>query len=57
MALLYGFVKTGLPEELFFRGLISGGLSRRFSPLWANLGQALIFLVPHLLVLRIMPEM
>jgi membrane protease YdiL (CAAX protease family) len=32
MALLYGFVKTGLPEELFFRGLISGGLSRRFSP-------------------------
>jgi len=62
MALLYGFVKTGLPEELLFRGLIAGGLiagglSRRFSPLWANLGQALIFVVPHLLVLRIMPEM
>ena len=31
MALLYGFVKTGLPEELFFRGLIAGG-SRAASP-------------------------
>jgi membrane protease YdiL (CAAX protease family) len=57
MALLYGVVKTGLPEELLFRGLIAGSLSRRFAPLWANLGQALIFLVPHLFVLRIMPEM
>lgn len=57
MALLYGVVKTGFPEELLFRGLIAGSLSRRLSPLWANLGQALIFLVPHLLVLRIMPEM
>lgn len=57
MALLYGVVKTGLPEELLFRGLIAGSLSRRLAPLWANLGQALIFLVPHLLVLRIMPEM
>jgi membrane protease YdiL (CAAX protease family) len=57
MALLYGVVKTGFPEELLFRGLIAGSLSQRFSTLWANLGQALIFLVPHLLVLRIMPEM
>ena len=57
MALLYGVVQTGFSEELLFRGLIAGSLSRRFSFLWANLGQALIFLVPHLLVLRIMPEM
>jgi len=57
MALLYGVVKTGFPEELLFRGLIAGSLSRRLSPLWANLGQALIFFAPHLLVLRIMPEM
>jgi membrane protease YdiL (CAAX protease family) len=57
MALLYGIVKTGFTEELLFRGLIAGSLSRRFSVLWANLGQAIIFLIPHLLVLRIMPEM
>ena len=57
MALLYGVVKTGFPEELLFRGLIAGSLSRRVSLVWANLGQALIFLIPHLLVLRIMPEM
>ena len=54
MALLYGVVKTGFPEELLFRGLIAGSLSRRFSLLWANVVQALIFLIPHLLVLRIM---
>jgi membrane protease YdiL (CAAX protease family) len=57
MALLYGVVKTGFSEELLFRGLIAGSLSRRVSFLWANLGQALIFLAPHLFVLRIMPEM
>lgn len=57
MALLYGVVKTGFTEELLFRGMIAGSLSRRFSLLWANLVQALIFLIPHLLVLRIMPEM
>jgi membrane protease YdiL (CAAX protease family) len=57
MALLYGVVKTGFPEELLFRGLIAGSLSRRCPILGANLGQALIFLAPHLLVLRIMPEM
>ncbi len=57
MALLYGVVKTGFSEELLFRGLIAGSLSRRLSLLWANLVQALIFLVPHLLLLLIMPEM
>ena len=57
MAFLYGVVKTGFPEELLFRGLIAGSLSRRLPLLWANLGQALIFVVPHLFVLRIMPEM
>jgi membrane protease YdiL (CAAX protease family) len=57
MALLYGAVKTGFSEELLFRGLIAGSLSRRLPLLWANLGQALIFLLPHLFVLTIMPEM
>jgi membrane protease YdiL (CAAX protease family) len=57
MALLYGVVATGFPEELLFRGLISGSLSRRLPVTWANLGQALVFFLPHLLVLRVMPEM
>jgi len=57
MALLYGVIKTGFTEELLFRGLIAGSLSRRFSLLWANVVQALVFLIPHLLVLRVMPQM
>ena len=57
MALLYGVVQTGFPEELLFRGLIAGSLARRLSGGWANLLQALIFLAPHLLILRVMPEM
>jgi membrane protease YdiL (CAAX protease family) len=57
MALLYGVVKTGFSEEFLFRGLVAGSLSRRLPILWANLAQALLFLVPHLLVLRVMPEM
>src|SRR5262249_23644610 len=53
VALLYGFVKTGFPEELLFRGLIAGSLSRRL-PFWrANVTQALIFLLPHLAALRV----
>jgi len=57
MALLYGIVKTGFAEELLFRGLIAGSLGRRLPLLWANLIQALVFLLPHLLVLTVMPEM
>jgi membrane protease YdiL (CAAX protease family) len=57
MAVLYGVVQTGFPEELLFRGLIAGSLSRRLPVAWANLGQALIFFLPHLLVLLVMPEM
>lgn len=56
LALLYGVVKTGFSEEFLFRGLIAGSLSRRLSILWANVLQALIFLLPHLLILFIMPE-
>lgn len=57
MALLYGIVQTGFAEELLFRGLIAGSLSRRLPLIWANLLQALIFMVPHILVLRVMPEL
>lgn len=56
MALLYGLIKTGFAEELLFRGLIAGSLSRRLSVGWADLLQAVLFLVPHLLVLSFMPE-
>ncbi|MBZ0113664.1 MAG: CPBP family intramembrane metalloprotease [Thermoanaerobaculia bacterium] len=56
MAILYGVFKTGFPEELLFRGLIAGSLSRRLPFLWANSIQALLFLAPHLLLLKIVPE-
>jgi membrane protease YdiL (CAAX protease family) len=55
-AILYGVVQTALAEELLFRGLITGGLSRRLPFLWANVLQALIFLLPHLLILLVAPE-
>jgi membrane protease YdiL (CAAX protease family) len=50
-------VKTGFTEELLFRGLIAGSLSRRMPLPWANLWQALIFLLPHLLILLARPEL
>ncbi|MGB8635428.1 MAG: CPBP family intramembrane glutamic endopeptidase [Rhodanobacteraceae bacterium] len=57
MALLYGVVKTGFAEEFLFRGLIAGSLGRRLPLIWANVLQALVFLLPHALVLLIMPSM
>ena len=57
MALLHGVVATGFTEELLFRGLIAGSLSRRLPIVWANVGQAVIFLVPHLFAVAVMPEM
>lgn len=57
MALLHGVVKTGFAEEFLFRGLIAGSLGRRLSLPWANLCQASIFLLPHLPVAVLMPEM
>lgn len=57
LALIYGVFKTGFAEEFLFRGLIAGSLGRRMPLVWANLLQAFIFLLPHLLLLRIMPEM
>lgn len=57
MALLYGVVATGFSEEFLFRGLIAGSLGRRMPLPWANLLQALIFTLPHLLILFVMAEM
>lgn len=49
-AFLNGAVQTGFAEELLFRGLITGSLSRRLSLFWANLIQAFIFFLPHLAI-------
>ena len=57
LALLYGVIKTGFAEEFLFRGLIAGSLGRRLRLPWANLLQAAIFLLPHLMLLRTMPEL
>ncbi len=57
LALLFGVIKTGFSEELLFRGLIAGSLSRRLSLGWANFWQAVIFLLPHLLLAFVAPEM
>lgn len=57
MSLVYGILKTGFPEEFFFRGLIAGSLGRRLPLLWANLIQALVFLAPHVLVVLVIPEL
>lgn len=57
MALLYGVVATGFGEEFLFRGLIAGSLSRRLPLIRANVAQAAIFLLPHLLILRVRPEL
>ena len=57
LALIYGVVKTGFAEELLFRGLIAGSLGRRLPLLWANVIQSTIFLLPHLPLLLIVPEL
>lgn len=57
LAILNGVVQTAFAEELLFRGLIAGSLSRRLPIVWTNVLQALIFLLPHLLILQVMPEM
>lgn len=57
MALLFGIFKTGFAEELLFRGLIAGSLGRRLSLPWANLWQASIFLIPHLPLIVLAPEL
>jgi membrane protease YdiL (CAAX protease family) len=54
-ALIYAFLAAGLGEELLFRGLIAGALGRRMARWKANLLQALIFLLPHLLILLVAP--
>lgn len=42
-----------LGEEIFFRGLLGGWLVRRFGCMIGNTLQALVFLLPHLLLLLV----
>lgn len=56
LAFLNGAVQTAFTEELLFRGLIAGSLSRRLSLGWANLAQAFLFLLPHFAILIFAPE-
>jgi membrane protease YdiL (CAAX protease family) len=56
-AFIYGFLGTGFPEELLFRGLIGGVLFRRLGFWKANFLQAFIFLLPHLLILIVAPNL
>ena len=55
--LSYGMVNAGFGEELLFRGLIAGAVGRRMSLRVANALQALIFLLPHLLILLVAPNL
>jgi membrane protease YdiL (CAAX protease family) len=52
-AWLYEAVYVALGEEVFFRGLIGGVLFRRLGFAVGNVLQALIFLLPHLLLLSV----
>lgn len=53
----YGLIATGVPEELLFRGLIAGALFRRWSFWKANVLQASIFVLPHLVILLVAPRL
>lgn len=55
--LIYGFLSTGFPEELLFRGLIAGSIFRRLAFWKANVIQAAIFTLPHFLILFIAPSL
>lgn len=46
-------VVTALSEEILFRGFLAGLLHRRMPLGWANLAQATLFVLPHLLILTV----
>jgi hypothetical protein len=53
LAFVYEAVYVALGEEVLFRGLIGGVLFRRLGFAVGNVLQALIFLLPHLLLLTV----
>lgn len=46
-------IYTALGEEIFFRGWLGGWLVRRFGFFTGNLTQALLFFLPHLVLLTV----
>lgn len=48
-----GIIIRAVLEEVFFRGLLAGVLQRRLEFWWGNLTQAVIFLLPHLVLLAV----
>ena len=44
---------VALGEEIFFRGFLGGWLVRRFGFAFGNIVQALVFLLPHLILLLV----
>jgi len=56
LALLNGVVQTAFAEELLFRGLIASSFSRKLPLRLANPAQAAIFLIPHLAIMMVAPE-
>ncbi len=57
LAWLREAIYVALGEEIFFRGLLGGWLVRRFGFTVGNSIQALLFLLPHLLLLLISTEL
>lgn len=53
MAVLHEAFYVALGEEIFFRGLLGGGLFRKLGFAVGNLVQTGIFLLPHLLLLQL----
>ncbi|GAA4514121.1 CPBP family intramembrane glutamic endopeptidase [Brevibacterium yomogidense] len=50
---LIGAVLRAAGEEVFFRGLVGGVLMRRLGFGWGNLLQAVVFLLPHTVLLAL----
>jgi len=54
---LYAWIREAfyvtLGEEIFFRGLLGGWLERRYGFRVGNVVQAVVFLLPHLLLLMV----
>ncbi|WMM24017.1 CPBP family intramembrane glutamic endopeptidase [Tissierella sp. MB52-C2] len=48
--LLYG-IKTGIAEEIFFRGFIAKKLIKRFGFSKGNVVQAIVFAIPHFVIM------
>lgn len=48
-----GIALRAAGEEVFFRGLLGGSLIRHLGFAWGNILQAVLFLIPHLVLLLI----